>query len=207
MPLETANNKVKEICDVLRRETLEPAQNEAKRIILDAEKEAEELIRKAKEEALRIKEETKLELKKEMEVHNGSIQLAIRQGVSALRQEIEKIFSAILSRDIEMVMSSEDAISRAVSVIFELIEKNGLGVNLGVLIPKHVDIQAICKRLVEKFKHKLQSSAIPVDGIKGGVEIKLIDKKISIEMTDVAVKELLASYVIPELRAQIFCEG
>ena len=50
-------------------------------------------------------------------------------------------------------------------------------------------------------------NAIQIDDIKGGAEIKLKDKKVTIELTDAAVKELLASYVIPELRAKIFCEG
>jgi V/A-type H+-transporting ATPase subunit E len=204
MPLETANNKVKEICAILRKETLEPAQDEAKKIILDAEKEAEEMIRKAKEEALRIKEETKIELKKELEVHNGSIELAIRQGVSALRQAVEKIFSDALSSSIETNMSSEDSISKAISVIFNLIEKNGLGVNLQVLLPKHADLNKISDQLISQFKDKLLKSSVQVDGIKGGCEIKLIDKKISIEMTDIAIKELLASYVMPELREKIF---
>jgi V/A-type H+-transporting ATPase subunit E len=101
-------------------------------------------------------------------------------------------------------MSSEDSISKAISVIFNLIEKNGLGVNLQVLLPKHADLNKISDQLISQFKDKLLKSSVQVDGIKGGCEIKLIDKKISIEMTDIAIKELLASYVMPELREKIF---
>jgi V/A-type H+-transporting ATPase subunit E len=204
MPLETADSKVKEICEMLRKQTLEPAQNQAKKIVADAEKEAEEIIHKAKEEILFMKEKSKLELEKELRVHEGSIQLAIRQGISTLRQGIEKVFARNLDNEIEAAMGKEDAVANAISVLLTLIEKEGLGANLSLLLPKHVDLSAICNRLKQDFAEKVKKSAILLDEIKGGAEIKLKDKKMSIELTDQALKELLASYVIPELREKIF---
>jgi V/A-type H+-transporting ATPase subunit E len=204
MPLETADNKVKEICEMLRKETLEPAQNQAKKIIEDAEKEAEELIQKAREEIQHMREKNKLELEKELKVHEGSIQLAIRQGLSVLRQQIEKMFSSQLDLEIERDMGKEDAVALAISVIFGLIEKEGLGVNLSVMIPKHVDVSSICGKLRHDFAEKVKKTAIQIDDIKGGALVKLKDKKMSIELTDAAIKELLASFVIPELREKIF---
>jgi V/A-type H+-transporting ATPase subunit E len=206
MPLETADNKVKEICAILRKETLEPAQGEAKKIVEEALKQADEIVLKAREEAVKILEEGKLELAKELRVHEGSIQLAIRQGISALRQGIEKMFSSELSSEVERVMGSQDVIANAVAVILSLIEKEGLGVNLEVMLPKHADINIICTQLVANFAEKLKKSALQVPDFKGGVEVRLKDKKMSIDLTDAAVEELLASYVIPELRAKIFTD-
>ena len=207
MPLETADNKVKEICAILRRETLDPAQAEARKIIESAKKESDDLIHKAKIEVAKIREENKLELLKELKVHEGSIQLSIRQGISTLRQSIEKIFSKDLDSEIEKAMGKEDVIAQSISVILGLLEKEGLGVNLGVMIPKHVNLEAICAKLTKDFSEKVKRAAIQIEDIKGGAEVKLKDKKMSIDLTDAAVKELLASYVIPELRAKIFCEG
>lgn len=204
MPLETADNKVKEICEILRKETLEPAQEEVKRILNAAEKEADEIIKRAKEEVLRIRDENKQFLANEMKAHEGSIQLAIRQGISALRQGIEKIFSGELDLNIERVMGKEDVIAKAISVILGLLEKEGMDSDLKIMVPKHVDVNAICKHLTGEFQEKVQKLAVPIADIKGGAEIKLKEKKMSIDITDVAVKELLASYVIPELREKIF---
>lgn len=207
MPLETADNKVKEICEILRKETLEPAQLKAKKIVSDAVFEADELIHKAKLEVARIREENKLELARELKVHESSIQLAIRQGISALRQGVEKIFATDLERQIEVVMGKEDSIAAAVSILFGLIEKEGLAVDLNVLLPKHVNLAEICTKLTVDFGERLKKSAIQIDDIKGGVEIKFKEKKISLELTDNAVKELLAAYVIPELQKSIFSEA
>lgn len=207
MPLDTADNKVKEICDILKRETLEPAQGEAKRIVEQAEKEADEIVRRAKEEVSRIREENKKALERELKIHEGSIQLAIRQGVSALRQGVEKIFSGELDAEVEKIMGREDVVAKAIDVILGCVEKEGLGTNLKVVLSKHVDIQAICGKLTHEFSERVKKGALQIEDIKGGVEVKLKDKKMSIDMTDTAVKELLASYVIPELREKIFCEG
>ncbi len=207
MPLETADNKVKEICAILRTETLEPAQAQAKLILDEAAKEADEIVRNAREEAARIREENKVQLAKDLNVHEGSIQLSIRQGLSALRQAIEKIFSADLDVKIEKAMGKDEAVAEAVRVLFGLIAKEGPNVNLNVLLPKHVNIEAICAQLSSDFAEMVKKSAIQMDDIKGGAEIKLKEKRVSIELTDAAVKELLAAYVIPELRAKIFCEG
>ena len=180
MPLETADNKVKEICAILRKETLEPAQDEARKIIEAAEREADELIHRAKEEIAKMREENKLELLKELKVHEGSIQLSIRQGISSLRQAIEKIFSNQLEGDIEKVMGKEDAIAESIGVILGLIQKEGLGVNLGVMIPKHVNLDAICGKLTHEFSERVKKEAIQIEDIKGGVEVKLKDKKIGV---------------------------
>ena len=207
MPLESADNKVREICAILRKETLEPAQDEVKRILSNAEKEADEMIRRAKEEVLKIREENKKDLANELKAHEGSIQLAIKQGISTLRQGVEKIFAQELGSEIEKVMVKEDAIARAIEVVFSLLEKEGMKLDLRAMLPKHVDITAICNKLTHDFGERVKKDAIQIEDIKGGALIKLKEKKMSIDITDAAIRELLASYVIPELREKIFCEG
>lgn len=207
MPLDKADSKVQEICNILRKETLEPAQYEARKIIDDARVEADEMVRKAKEEVIAIFQESKKTLAQELRVQEGSIQLAIRQGISALKQGVEKMFSRELHTEVEQVMKGEDLIAKAVGVILHLIEKEGLGVDLRCLFPKHVNMELICDQLIGNFAEKVKTCGMQIADIKGGVEVKIMNKKMSIDMTDGAVKELLASYVIPELRERIFCEG
>ena len=55
--LESGKDKVKKICDILRKETLEPAQDEARGLIESAKEQAQQLIEEAKQEAERLKAE------------------------------------------------------------------------------------------------------------------------------------------------------
>ena len=52
--LETGKDKVKKICDVLKRETLEPAKHEADEIVASARKKADEILADAHKEAKKM---------------------------------------------------------------------------------------------------------------------------------------------------------
>lgn len=46
---DTGSERVKKICDVLRRETLEPARQEAEEIVLEARRQATSILEEAKQ--------------------------------------------------------------------------------------------------------------------------------------------------------------
>src|SRR3990167_3476016 len=66
--MKTGNEKIKEICDAIKKETLDPAKEKAKEIIENAEIEAENIIRKANEEKDKILKQSNkdLELQKKI---------------------------------------------------------------------------------------------------------------------------------------------
>ena len=56
--LDKGKDKIKQICDVLREETIAPAKEEGQRIVRDAKAEADEIIAKARAGRIEIGEET-----------------------------------------------------------------------------------------------------------------------------------------------------
>ena len=52
--VDTGRDKVKQICEVLRKETLEPAIDEAKGILEDAQKKGQQIVAEAKEKAAKM---------------------------------------------------------------------------------------------------------------------------------------------------------
>ena len=204
MPLETADTKVKEICELLRKETLEPAKREADLIIEKARNEADELIRKAKEELKRLEEVHKKELQSELQAHQGSLQVSVRQSLSALRQGVEALFVRELEWDIQKEMGKEEGVAKAINVIFSILERDGIGANLQTFVPEQVNIRNVVQHVAQEFQERVQKGAVPVQGIKGGALVRVEEKKFLMDLTDQAMKELLASFVIPELKEMIF---
>ena len=49
--LKNGRDKIKEICDVLKQETLEPAKQKAREVIENAQLQAEEILKEAREKA------------------------------------------------------------------------------------------------------------------------------------------------------------
>ena len=74
--LDSGKDKVKKICDTLKKQTLDPAKQEAKHIVDHALKEAEKIVKQAKEEAKQLVEEQKIKLSQEKKAFHSSLNLA-----------------------------------------------------------------------------------------------------------------------------------
>ena len=71
--LETGKDKIQKICDALRKETLEPAKQEAREIVENAHLAASEIVREAKKkaEAAVSKAEIEINEKKKVIINNN----------------------------------------------------------------------------------------------------------------------------------------
>lgn len=201
---ESPSTKVKEICDLLRKDTLDPAKKEAERIKHEAKKEAAHILQKAEEEATLVKENLAKELYKMQNVHEAAVQLAIRQGVSKLKQLVSQVFSDELQNLVVSELGKTDVMAKILSVLVSAIEKEGLSANLLAVLPKGVSTEEIQAKLVSNVAAKLKSNKIVFGDFIAGIELKILDKKFAIDMTDQAVKELIAMYCEDELREKIF---
>jgi V/A-type H+-transporting ATPase subunit E len=204
MTLESPDAKVQEICKRLRKETLEPSKKEAAWILSEAKRESEELVQAAKQESLRIQENTTSELAKMQNVHEAAIQLALRQGISKLKQSIDSLFSNQLQLLVKDEMSKSDTIAKILSAMVEAIQKDGISADLLALIPSQVSKEEVQSKIVSEVVQKLGRGGIALGDFKSGVEIKLLDKKIAISMTDQAVVELLSRYIGDDLKTKLY---
>src|SRR3990167_4788504 len=90
MKLETGKDKIQKICDALRKETLEPAQQEVREILENAHLQASEIVRNAKKQAEEMIGTAVGNIEEKKKVFQASLQLACRQGVEQLKQRIEE---------------------------------------------------------------------------------------------------------------------
>jgi V/A-type H+-transporting ATPase subunit E len=60
--------------------------------------------------------------------------------------------------------------------------------------------KAILKGAIEKLKSK----SVEVGSIEGGVQVKIVDQNLTIDMSDESLKNLLASFVRDDFRSVIF---
>jgi V/A-type H+/Na+-transporting ATPase subunit E len=203
--LDTGREKVKKICDVLRRETLEPAEQEAKQIIRQAELRAEEIIKNAKAEALQLKAETLKELEREKVVFTSSLAQASKQTLDSLRELIEKkLFNPELSSVLARPLQDPKVIVDLIQVVVRALEKEGTSADLDVVIPKTVSAREINTSLAQNILHKLKDHSVSVGQIAGGVLVKLSQDNISIDITDEALKEWVSAYVRQDFRKFLF---
>lgn len=205
--LESAEDKVQQICEALRHETLEPAKLEAQNLIAEAKVERDNILRRAEEEAEALIAKTRKRLAQEKEVYQTSLRQAAKQSMESLRQKIEKrLFNQELESFIQQHLESKKVVAQFVDAIVKAIEKDGLDADLEVSVPKSVNPKELSALLAESTLKKLKDHPIKVGDFAGGAQVKLHDKRMTIDLTEDAIKQLMTSFLREDFRALFFEE-
>jgi V/A-type H+/Na+-transporting ATPase subunit E len=204
--LDPGKEKIKKICDILRDETLEPAQKEAQQIIEKAQQEADRLNAQAHREAEKLRSDAKAAIEKDLEAFHASLQQAARQGLETLRQNIEhKVFNEHLPSLIEKEMDDCRPIADLINVIVKALEKEGLAADLTVLVPQNIPAQQINGLLLKEVLKSLTHQSVTIGNFNAGVQLKVNNKKLTIDISSEALKELLGTNIFrKDFRKLIF---
>jgi V/A-type H+-transporting ATPase subunit E len=203
--LETGKDKVKKICDVLRRETLEPAKHEADEIITSARRHADEILADAHKEAKKMIDDAYVAIEKQKSVFQASLAQACRQTLEALKERIEhKLFDPELAKLVAKPMQDPKLMARLINAIVHALEKEGTKSDLNVVISSAISAKDINKQLASDVIQRLKEKGVLVSSIGGGIEVKLLNNNITIDLSDETIKELVATYIRKDLREYLF---
>lgn len=203
--IDTGKDKVKKICEVLKKETLEPAKQEARRVIEKARAESDKIVAKAKREAAHLLEEVKIKIQEERNVFQASMNLACKKSLDTLRQAVEtNLFNAELNAFVGQEMKDPHVIAQLISAIVKGIEKEGIDCDLRAMIPDTVSEKAVNQELVKGVLDRLNSNSVELSDIEGGAQVKIVDKNLTIDITDEALKALVSSFVREDFRSVVF---
>lgn len=207
--LKKANDKIQEICDVIKKESLAPAKAEAQKLIEEAHQEARRIKLVAEKEAEKALQQAAESIRQERNVFNSSLAQASKQALEALRQDITKtLFNEQMSLLVEKSSSSVDVVAKLIGAVVDALEKEGLKANLLAYIPKKLSSGDVNQALSQEVLKKLQHETVQVGDFKGGAQVKVEGKNLTIDISDRALKELFATYLKkPEFRELIFNVG
>lgn len=195
--LDTGKDKIQKICDMLRKETLEPAKQEAREVIENAHLQAAEIVAEANKKAAALMTTLEKEMEEKKRVFHASLNLACRQGIEQLRQTIEKqLFNPQLGALVGKASSDPQLIA-------ELI-RNLATAGMTALTPKSISPRAINELLSADVLKKLEGGTVIAGELDGGVKLQVKAEKITIDVSDSALKELIAQYIRKDLRDLIF---
>lgn len=201
----TGTKKIQEICDLLKKETLEPAKQEAKEILENAKMQAQEIVENAKKEALLLKEKAKKALEQEKAVFDSSLSLAARQSVERLKQDIEEnLFNKSLDKVLGQELSRPEIIAKILTAIITAIQKEGTDADVTAYIAKGVDARKVNELIGQDIKETLREKEVRLGSFDGGVQIKLHKEMITIDISEKVVNDLLREYLVEDFRVFFF---
>ena len=194
--VDTGQEKVQRICEILKKETLEPAKQEADQIVAKAKQQADQILQQAKSEAEKLKTAGLQEIEREKAVFQSSLNQACKQSLSSLKEEIEqKMFHQELYKLIQAPLNNPKVIAELIEAVVRAIEKEGTEADLDVVISKSFSAKEINENLLQQTLSRLKEKTVSLGSIKGGIEVKICKENIIIDATDEAIKELVAKYI------------
>lgn len=203
--LETGRDKIQKICDVLKKETLDPAKQEAREIVENGHLQASEIIGEAKAKAQEIIAGAEREMEEKRKIFHASLQLACRQGIELLKQRIEEeLFDRQLSEAIVKEMRDPKAIAHLINSLMQAMEERGVEEDFAAIIPKEISPKSISALLASQVLERLQNQVLNLGDFHGGVQIRLKGRQVTIDMSDGAVRELVGQYIRRDFRDMVF---
>ncbi len=128
-----------------------------------------------------------------------------KQCIESLRQSIEnQLFNHHLEDSIRRHTAEPQVIADIITGLLKALEKEGIRADLTAVIPKTASVQSINTLLGKDILDKLKDHSVEIGDFDGGVQIKLKDKQLTLDMSDEALKELVARYVRKDFRKLIF---
>jgi V/A-type H+-transporting ATPase subunit E len=206
--LEKGKDKVQKICDMLRRETLEPAQLEAESLLLEAKQRADAIREEAEQHAKQLIQQAKAQIEQERNIFHSALQQAVKQTIEILKQEIEnKFFNENLSLILEQQLSDPKLIAKLINSIVEAIDREGLNTELTAVVAKNISVKDVNALLIENVRNRLKGNPLEIGNFEGGVQVKLHGKKMTLDISDQVLKEIVVRYMRKDFRAFIFSSG
>ncbi|HEV7737371.1 MAG TPA: hypothetical protein VGO47_08400 [Chlamydiales bacterium] len=203
--LATGKDKIQEICDSIRKETLEPVKQEAREIVENAHLQAAAIVKQAKSEAEATRMAAMQDIAEKQRLFQTSLELSCRQGIESLKQKIEQeLFTPELSEMVVKETSSPHIIVRLLESFMKSLEEKGIEEDFEAIIPKDISPRTINGLLLGKILERLKNKSVEIGDFHGGVQIRMKDRKITIDISDVALREIIAAYIRRDFRELVF---
>jgi V/A-type H+-transporting ATPase subunit E len=203
--LATGKDKIQEICDSIRKETLEPVKQEAREIVENAHLQAVAIVKQAKSEAEAARLAASQDIAEKQRLFQASLELSCRQGIESLKQKIEQeLFNPELSEMVVKETSTPHILVRLLESFMKSLEEKGIEEDFEAVIPKDISPRTINGMLVGKILERLKNKSVELGDFHGGVQIRMKDRKITIDISDVALREIIAAYIRRDFRELVF---
>jgi V/A-type H+-transporting ATPase subunit E len=219
IPGGTASSGVEELINRLHDEGVARGKQEADKIIADAKNKAEQIVNEAERASQEIIHKTQEESRRFKEAGEEALKVAFRDTIIDLKSRIMHRFTNDVERLISTELKEEDFLRRLILEVAGSAAKDA-GVDkqkhLEVILPRDVVGIEELRRKPEEIKegtlshfvmamaHNLLREGITFkasDDMSSGVQIRLIDNNIDIQLTDKAIASLLLEHLQPRFRA------
>jgi V/A-type H+-transporting ATPase subunit E len=216
---DQAASGVQQFIDKLRQDGIDAGQEQAEQILLDARKRADEIIAEAKEQADKMLQSAQDQAKGEIQSVRDAFQLAYRDSLLALKENITVDFALRVKQLISAQLRDEEFLRQLILAV--AIQSTPRDINektIEILLPKRFIgrhgvrpakqssekdplTEFVTALAAEQFRDGVTFDVSPAHD--SGIRVRIVDDDIELNITDQAVSDLLLEYLLPRYRALI----
>jgi V/A-type H+-transporting ATPase subunit E len=206
---------VKELISRLRDEGVKAGEDEARQILEDAEKKAAEIVNKAKSEADGILSKTRSEIESEKNAAREALQIAVRDAVLSLKEQLSVRFASHVKRLISSDLADKEFLRKLVLAVAarsvpEEVKEKSLEILLSDEVSGDSSKQKEIDPLVLSISKDLLREGItlvPAGKRQRGIRLHLKGEDLEIDLTEETLSDSILRYLVPRFRSLIEGEG
>ncbi len=101
-------------------------------------------------------------------------------------------------------MTDPKLIAHLIEGFLKVLQEKGIEEDVEARIPKGMSPRSINSQLVHGFLDRLKGHTVTLGDFTGGVQLKLLDRQITIDISDQAVRELVVRFIRSDFRELVF---
>ncbi len=191
--------QIQDLINSIKKDGIDSAEMEKKRIISEAEKERDRIILEAKNERESMLKSAMAEVEKEKERNNEALRLAARDLALSFKKEVEKKLQAILDEKVKSAFEG-DLLKDTLKTVIEAEFKSGAVVTLPEENKDKLSL-SLLKELTKELGCGIE--IVYSKDFGGGFTVMDKDGKAYIDLTDEEVVKLLYPYLSSKIRELI----
>ena len=189
--------------ETLKSEGVDAGKKEAQKIEAQAKEQADQIVAQAKAQADVILSEAETEAGKIKSRMDSSLELATRDALLALKEKLSQLLNALLAREVDKALSSEDTLASVLREVIPAYAKTDAkaSVSAEIAVPKTLKgklLESTLKDLVKALKNQGIQAEVKNSLAQAGFEYKIEGS--TVEVSTDSVTALLAEMIDPELR-------
>jgi vacuolar-type H+-ATPase subunit E/Vma4 len=188
--------EIKDLIEKIQQEGIKAAEDKAREIENQANRQAEEIIKKAKVQAERLINEAKDKIAKMEESSKSLLKQAGRDLILSLRQEINAMLEKLILSSVRQTLNLGE-----MAKILNALVKNYSSKEDVIIALNKEDLEKMEKGFLEALKEETNKGIIirPSDDIQAGFIISYDNGKSYYDFSDKSLAEYIGSYVKPKL--------
>ncbi|MGZ4957847.1 MAG: hypothetical protein ACXV7J_01230 [Methylomonas sp.] len=205
-------SSIQSLIDRIRDQGVKSANQEAARILAEAEAKAAQLVADANRQVEQMRAKAMADITAEQTAAQEALKLSARDTVQRLKNGVAAAFETFVHRLVTTAMQDQELMKNLILVLAghsaeEFIQDK----EIQILLSEAILTGKSDPKLREKGKQTILSltsdmlregvELIPSSSVEGGAKVRLVGEQLEIDLSDKAIAKMLTNQLLPRFRA------